>query len=168
MLRQPTALGRVTEFQLMRWIRLLVVEFPHKKFMFILSISLQTLEGSMVLCMMCVGMAVVTAVIRVWRLARDRAEAFQLVSLKRSLSMRKLKALVLRLLVRMGTPRYFHTYQAIIAVLTIGKKLLYLLPGSLSLDFRERSMPLKMTKRMLKNFVIRVCLDRTYFAEIEN
>ena len=46
----------------------------------------------MVLCMICMGMAVVIAVIRVRRLARDRAVVFQLVSLKRSLLIRKLKA----------------------------------------------------------------------------
>ena len=72
--RPPTTLGRVTEFQLMRWILLLVVESPHKKFFFILSIFMQTLEGSMVLCMICVGTVVVIAVIRVRRPTRDRAE----------------------------------------------------------------------------------------------
>ena len=56
----------------------------------------------MVFCIMCVGMAVVTAEIRVRQPARERVEAFQLASLERSLSMRKLKALVFRLLVRMG------------------------------------------------------------------
>ena len=61
----------------------------------------------MVLCMICVGMAMVTAVIRVRRPARDKAEAFQLASPEQSLSMRKLKAVVFHLLVRMGTPRYF-------------------------------------------------------------
>lgn len=61
----------------------------------------------MVFCIMCVGMAVVTAEIRVRRPARERVETFQLASLERSLAMRKLKALVFRLLVRMGMPRYF-------------------------------------------------------------
>lgn len=103
--RPPTALGRVTDFQFMRWIFLLVVECLHKNFLLNLLISLKTLEGSMVLCITCVGMAVVTAVMRVRRPTRERAEAFQLASLERSLSMRKLKALVFRLLVRMGTPR---------------------------------------------------------------
>ena len=56
----------------------------------------------MVFCIMCVGMAVVTAEIRVRRPTRERVEAFQLASLERSFSMRKLKALVFRLLVRMG------------------------------------------------------------------
>ena len=37
----------------------------------------------------------------------DRAKAFQLASLERSLSIRKIKALVFRLLMRMGMPRYF-------------------------------------------------------------
>ena len=61
----------------------------------------------MVFYIMCVGMAVVTVKIRVRRPVRERAKAFQLASLEWSLSMRKLKALVFRLLVRMGTPRYF-------------------------------------------------------------
>ena len=61
----------------------------------------------MVFCIMYEGMAVVTAEIRVRRPARERVEAFQLASLERSLSMRKLKALVFRLLGRMGTLRYF-------------------------------------------------------------
>ena len=61
----------------------------------------------MVFCIICVGMAVVTAVIRVRWPIRERVEAFQFASLEQSLSMRKLKALVFCLLVRMGTPRYF-------------------------------------------------------------
>lgn len=52
----------------------------------------------MVFSIMCVGMTVVTVEIRVRRPAIERAEAFQLATLERSLSMRKLKALVFCLL----------------------------------------------------------------------
>ena len=70
----------------------------------------------MVFCIICVGMAMVTAVIRVRRPARERAKAFQFASLEWSLSMTKLKVHVFRLLVRMGTPRYFpKSLQALIS-----------------------------------------------------
>ena len=75
--RPPKDFGFVAEYQFRRWIFLLVVESAHKNFLLILSISLQTFVGSMVHCITWVGMAVVTALIRVMRPARERELAFQ-------------------------------------------------------------------------------------------
>ena len=54
-----------------------------------------------------VGMAVETTFMRVIRPARERELAFKFKSFARSLSMRKAKALLFLLSVRMGTPKYF-------------------------------------------------------------
>ena len=54
-----------------------------------------------------VGMAMEMVFMRVIRLARERKLAFQFESFARSLSMRKAKALLFLLSMRIGTPRYF-------------------------------------------------------------
>ena len=75
--------------------------------MLILSISLQTLGGSMEHCMTWVGMAMETAFMRVIRPARERELTFQFESFVRSLSIKKAKALLFILSVRIGMHRYF-------------------------------------------------------------
>jgi len=105
--RPPKDFGLVTDCQLRRWIFFLVVVLPRKKILLILSISLQTLGGSMEHCMTWVGMAVETVFMWVIWLARERELAFQFESFARSLSMRKAKALLFLLSMRIGTPRYF-------------------------------------------------------------
>ena len=54
-----------------------------------------------------VGMAMEMVFMRVIRQARERKLAFQFESFARSLSMRKAKALLFLLSMRIGTPRYF-------------------------------------------------------------
>ena len=80
---------------------------PHRKLRFNLSISLQILVGRRVHCMIWVGMAVVTELIRVKRSAMEREFAFQLASLSLNLLMMKSEDLIFLLSRRIGAPRYF-------------------------------------------------------------
>ena len=57
-----------------------MVVSPQRKILLILSISLQTLGGSMEHCMTSVGMAVETTFMRVIRPAKERELAFQFES----------------------------------------------------------------------------------------
>ena len=104
--RPPTAFKSVTVLQFFKCIFLFEVVSPQRKFLLSLSISLQTLVGRRVHCMMWVSRAMVTKLMRVRRPTTERLFAFQLASLARSLSMMKLYTLLLHRLVRIGAPRY--------------------------------------------------------------
>lgn len=107
MLSPPNHLGFVTVCQFKRWVFFFWAVSPHRKFLFIWSISLQIFVGSRVHCITWVGRVVVMALMRARHLARESEPTFHLECLEWSLSTMKLKALVFLLSVIMGTPRYF-------------------------------------------------------------
>ena len=85
----PKCFGNVTISQLRACIFLLEVTSPQRKLRLIQSSSLQILVGRRLHYIMWVGIAEVTKLTRVSRLAKDKDQAFQVESFVRILSMTK-------------------------------------------------------------------------------
>lgn len=85
--RPPCFLLLQTFSQLTRWTFLASSVLPQRKFLFNLSILSQILRGSSIVCIKWLGMAEVTALMRVVRPARDKFLAFHPDSLLDILSM---------------------------------------------------------------------------------